>query len=85
MPKAPPKDQRAAQQGKPADLVVILPLKDWTCAGCGGTGDFLKMEDPGPLCLTCADLDHLIFLPSGDAALTRRAKQASQLLSLIHI
>ena len=83
MPKAPPKDQRAAQQGKPADLVVILPLKDWTCAGCGGTGDFLKMEDPGPLCLTCADLDHLIFLPSGDAALTRRAKQASQLSAVV--
>ena len=78
-----PKDQRAAQQGKPADLVVILPLKDWTCAGCGGTGDFLKMEDPGPLCLTCADLDHLIFLPSGDAALTRRAKQASQLSAVV--
>ena len=83
MPKAPPKDQRAAQQGKPADLVVILPLKDWTCAGCGGTGDFLKMEDAGPLCLTCADLDHLIFLPSGDAALTRRAKQASQLSAVV--
>ena len=83
MPKAPPKDQRAAQQGKPADLVVILPLKDWTCAGCGGTGDFLKMEDPGPLCLTCADLDHLIFLPAGDAALTRRAKQASQLSAVV--
>ena len=83
MAKAPPKDQRAAQQGKPADLVVILPLKDWTCAGCGGTGDFLKMEDPGPLCLTCADLDHLIFLPSGDAALTRRAKQASQLSAVV--
>jgi hypothetical protein len=83
MAKAPPKDQRAAQQGKPADLVVILPLKDWTCAGCGGTGDFLKMEDPGPLCLTCADLDHLIFLPAGDAALTRRAKQASQLSAVV--
>jgi hypothetical protein len=83
MAKAPLKDQRAAQQGKPADLVVILPLKDWTCAGCGGTGDFLKMEDPGPLCLTCADLDHLIFLPSGDAALTRRAKQASQLSAVV--
>ena len=83
MAKAPPKDQRAAQQGKAADLVVILPLKDWTCAGCGGTGDFLKMEDPGPLCLTCADLDHLIFLPSGDAALTRRAKQASQLSAVV--
>lgn len=83
MAKAPAKDQRAAQQGKPADLVVILPLKDWTCAGCGGTGDFLKMEDPGPLCLTCADLDHLIFLPSGDAALTRRAKQGSQLSAVV--
>jgi hypothetical protein len=83
MAKATPKDRRAAQQGKPADLVVILPLKDWTCAGCGGTGDFLKMEDPGPLCLTCADLDHLIFLPAGDAALTRRAKQASQLSAVV--
>jgi hypothetical protein len=83
VPKAPPKDLRAAQQGKPADLVVILPLKDWTCAGCGGTGDLLKMEDPGPVCLTCADMDHLIFLPAGDAALTRRAKQASQLSAVV--
>lgn len=82
MAKAPSKD-RAAQQAKPADLVVIQPLKDWTCAGCGGTGDFLKMEDPGPLCLTCADMNHLIFLPSGDAALTRRAKQASKLSAVV--
>ena len=29
------------------------------------------------LCLACADLDYLIFLPSGDAALTRRAKKYS--------
>jgi len=71
------------QQGKPADLVVISPLKDWTCAGCGGTGDFLIMEDAGPLCLTCTDMDHLIFLPSGDAALTRRAKQGSRLSAVV--
>ncbi len=71
------------RQGKPADLVVISPLKDWTCAGCGGTGDFLIMEDAGPLCLTCTDMDHLIFLPSGDAALTRRAKQASRLSAVV--
>ena len=69
MARAPSKD-RTAQQAKPADLVVVLPLKDWTCTGCGGTGDFLKMEDAGPVCLTCADMDDLIFLPSGDAALT---------------
>lgn len=71
------------RQSKPADLVVISPLKDWTCAGCGGTGDFLIMEDAGPLCLTCTDMDHLIFLPSGDAALTRRAKQASRLSAVV--
>lgn len=78
-----PSQRSTKQQGKPADLVVISPLKDWTCAGCGGTDDFLIMEDAGPLCLTCADLDHLIFLPSGDAALTRRAKQASQLSAVV--
>ncbi len=73
----------AQQPAKPADLVVISPLKDWTCAGCAGTGDFLIMDDAGPLCLTCADLDYLIFLPSGDAALTRRAKQASRLAAVV--
>ena len=78
-----PSQERAQPPGKPRDLVVISPLKDWTCAGCGGTGDFLKMEDAGPLCLACADMDHLIFLPSGGAALTRRAKQASRLSAVV--
>ena len=29
------------------------------------------MEDAGPVCLGCADMDLLVFLASGDAALTR--------------
>jgi hypothetical protein len=58
-----------------AELVVVMPLKDWSCASCGTTGAFLTMDDAGPLCLTCADMDHLVFLPAGDAALTRRAKR----------
>jgi hypothetical protein len=33
--------------------------------------------------LPCADLDHLEFLPTGDAALTRRAKQASTLWAVV--
>lgn len=41
------------------------------------------MADVGPLCLTCADMDHLIFLRSGDAALTRRAKQVSKLSAVV--
>jgi hypothetical protein len=41
------------------------------------------MDDAGPLCLTCADLDHLVFIPAGDAALTRRARQASRLSAVV--
>ena len=37
----------------------------------------------GALCLTCADLDHLPFLPSGDAALTRRARKYSTLAAVV--
>jgi hypothetical protein len=71
------------KQSKPPDLVVIWAINDWTCTSCGGTGDLLFMEGPGPLCLDCADLGHLAFLPSGDAALTRRAKRASSLSTVV--
>jgi hypothetical protein len=67
----------------PPDLVVVQPVKDWSCAECGGTGDLLIMDSNRPLCLTCADLDHLVFLPAGDAALTRRAKKASRLSAVV--
>ena len=78
--EAPPVGER---QSRPADLVVVSPVKDWTCAECSGTGDLLIMEGPGPLCLACADMDHLVYLPSGDAALTRRAKKASRLSAVV--
>jgi hypothetical protein len=77
------RERLVEQRSRPPDLVVVSPLNDWTCTGCGGTGDFLIMEDPGPVCLTCADMDHLTFLPSGDAALTRRAKKASGLSAVV--
>jgi hypothetical protein len=41
------------------------------------------MDNTGPSCLTCADMDHLILLPSGDATLTRRAKKASGLSAVV--
>jgi hypothetical protein len=35
-----------------AELVVIQPLQSaWTCHRCGGTGDLLIMENPGPALL----------------------------------
>jgi hypothetical protein len=64
-------------------IVVIQPLRDFVCAECGGIGDLLRMQDARPLCMTCADLDHLVFLPSGDAALTRRATNASTLSAVV--
>ncbi len=65
------------------DLLVISPTRDWECASCGGTGEFLVMEKGGPVCLGCADMDHLVFLPAGDAALSRRAKAASRLWAVV--
>jgi hypothetical protein len=67
------------QRERSPGLLVIQPVRDWVCAECGDSGDLLRMDDAGPLCLPCADLGHLVFLPAGDAALTRRATKASSL------
>lgn len=69
--------------GTRSEIVVVSALKDWSCVECEGGGGLLTMEDRGPLCLACADLGHLIFLPSGDAALTRRARKASGLSAVV--
>src|SRR3954470_9033073 len=68
---------------RPQEIIVISPHNAWTCASCGDTGDFLLKDRTGALCLDCADLGHLEFLPSGDAALTRRARKASGLSAVV--
>jgi hypothetical protein len=68
---------------RPQRIIVISPHNAWTCASCGDTGDFLLKDKAGALCLDCADLGHLEFLPSGDAALTRRATKASRLSAVV--
>jgi hypothetical protein len=57
------KRERLAEKASRApELVVIQPLNDaWTCHRCGGTGDLLMMENPGPACLRCVGLDDLEF------------------------
>ena len=77
------REHMTQKQSAAPDLVVIQSLKEFTCAGCGGAGDVLVMEDAGPICMTCVDMDRLVFLPSGDAALTRRAKKASGLSAVV--
>lgn len=70
-------------QRRSPNLVVVAPVKKWACTSCGDGEGFVKVEAGNPLCLDCADLGHLIFLPAGDAALTRRAKKASGLSAVV--
>ena len=77
------RERLAERQSRPPELVVISPLEDWTCTTCSGTGDLLIMQDAGPVCLRCVGMDHLVFLPSGDAGLTRRAHRTSQLSAVV--
>lgn len=77
------RERLVAQQGKAPDLVVVDAIRDWTCVGCSDIGDLLLMQDDGPLCLRCARLDHLVFLPAGDAGRTRRAHKASSLTAVV--
>jgi hypothetical protein len=66
------------------ELVVIQPLnREWACHRCGGTGELLMMESPGPVCLGCAGLADVEFLPAGDALLTRRAKTKSARFAVV--
>ena len=70
-----------------ADLKVFISSRESTCDECGedlGRKAWITLiKDKGALCLPCADLDHLIFLPSGDAALIRRARKHSILSAVV--
>jgi hypothetical protein len=79
--------QIAAKLNRPPDLVVFEKVGDeGDCSECGAElpkGNFLLMEKGRPLCLTCADLDRLVYLPAGDAALSRRARKHSSLAAVV--
>ena len=72
---------------KASDLTVFITVTKASCSECGedlGRKAWITLvEDKGALCLACADLDHLLFLPAGDAALTRRARKHSTLCVVV--
>lgn len=71
---------------KSDDIVVFIIRRSSECGECGKElwkGNFLRVEGERALCMHCADLDHLIFLPRGDAALTRRANKYSTLRAVV--
>lgn len=73
---------------KREDMVVfILRRASSTCGECSRElhkGNFIRLQgEKGALCLECADLDHLEFLPRGDAAITRRSTKYSKLWAVV--
>src|SRR5215471_7174393 len=77
----------ASRPNQPEELKVFISTRESTCGECGenlGSQAWITLvEGKGALCLACADLDHLVFLQSGDAALTRRAKKHSTLSAVV--
>ncbi len=68
------------------DLKVFITNQDSTCDECGeklGHHAWITLSDNKAFCLACADLDHLVFLPAGDAALTRRSAKYSTLSAVV--
>jgi hypothetical protein len=72
---------------KVPDLVVFqITSSDSKCGECGTElfkGNLLFKEGETGLCLSCADMDHLEFLPSGNVAMTRRSKKHSPLSAIV--
>jgi hypothetical protein len=72
---------------KQQDLKVFISSRESKCDECkeelGSKAWITLTKAKGALCLSCADLDHLVFLPSGDAALTRRARKHSTLSAVV--
>ena len=79
-------ESTATYEGKPNEIVVFMIRRDTQCAECGdelGRGRLLRVENGKALCLECADLDHLEFLPRGDTAVTRRASRYTKLRAVV--
>ena len=72
---------------KTFDIKVFISSRESCCEEChenlGRKAWITLVKDKGALCLSCADLDHLVFLPAGDAALTRRARKHSTLSAVV--
>jgi hypothetical protein len=75
------------QTKRSEEIKVFISHRDSKCDECGeelGRQALITLEEnKGALCLSCADLDQLFFLPTGDAALTRRARKYSALSAVV--
>lgn len=68
-------------------VFIVSSDQDFSCSECREpliSGAWITLtKEHGALCLACADLDHLLYLPSGNAALTRRARRHAVLSAVV--
>ena len=74
-------------QTEEEQIKVFISSRESRCNECGeqlGSKAWITLaRDKGALCLSCADLDHLLFLPSGNVALTKRARKHSTISAVV--
>lgn len=65
---------------------MLVTAQATRCVECGqdvAKGALLHLEGEQPLCLDCAVLGSLVFLPAGVVALTRRASKHSRVRAVV--
>jgi len=86
-PNNAPQQTSRKQKSNANEIKVFISHRDSKCDECGeelGRQAWITLEEnKGALCLACADLDELVFLPTADAALTRRSKKYSTLSAVV--
>lgn len=75
------------KQKQDEGLKVFISSRESVCGECGenlGDGAWITLAgEKGAVCLSCADLERLDYLPAGDAALSRRARKHSKLSAVV--
>ena len=71
----------------PRIVVFSIRRREGACGECGKDllpGDLVHLDEQRlARCMDCADLAHLVYLPAGDPALTRRATAHSKLSAVV--
>ena len=82
MPEPLPK-----KRGAPPIVVFSIRRREGACDECRTElfpGSLIQLDDQRlARCIECPDLAHLVYLPAGDATLTRRATRHSNLAAVV--
>jgi hypothetical protein len=80
------RDQSTGASPADPEIVVFMVRRETACAECERElwrGNLLRVENEKALCMECADLGHLEYLPRGDVAVTRRATKYTRLRAVV--